>query len=343
MRLAQLARKVNKNQDEIRRFIEGAFDSELNRDPNLKLDEKHVDAVIEKFEVKVEEIESEEIIAEKVEIPETTPKTSEVVNEKVEEKIIEKAAAIEEVNASAEEIVIPEATDIKEEAVLAEDKEDVSETDENSEDSIENSTENDTNTELDPFIARAVDPNAELIKAPKASIEGFKVVGKIDLPENKVEEEVAVEEEVTNSTETELEINDGEEVVDELEASMQAANQDIKTAEKVVSKEVKENSDQEEESSPFKDEKGIYHFSKEQLDNRKKFLELKSERERTTFEKEKKKRHYKELMAATQKPSVKAKKEKIILKKVAKKSEKIQQEKEKPTTLWGKFLYWLND
>ncbi|MBK9191961.1 MAG: hypothetical protein IPM77_10845 [Crocinitomicaceae bacterium] len=42
--------------------------------------------------------------------------------------------------------------------------------------------------EKDPFIPLPVDPDAELIKAPKIKLDGLKVVGKIELPEKKQKE-----------------------------------------------------------------------------------------------------------------------------------------------------------
>ena len=311
MRLGQLARKVNKNQDEVRRFIEKEFKVELNHDPNVKIEEDHMNAVIAEFYVEevVEEKPIKAVEAEKVEEPvQEEPKAEEPVAEETPE--IEEDIVTEEVN---EEVAVAETEEVEE--TTSEVEEQVEETEE----------------ELDPFIERPVDPDAELIKAPKVELEGFKVVGKIDLPVEKVVEEEA--EEVST------------EGVDELEASMQAINQDVKTAKVAEASEVAENLEKDEEAeenSIYKDAKGIYHFSQEQLDNRAKFFEAKKEKERLEREKEKKKRHYEEMMAQSKKDGTPKKAVKgAPTKKPAKK--KPVETKQEPTTVWGKFLRWLND
>lgn len=296
MRLGQLARKVNKNQDEVRRFIEKEFNTELNHDPNVKIEQEHLDAVLDAFVV-------EEVTEEK------PAEVSEVVEEKTND---EETKEMAEVSAeSAEEEVEEAPTEELEEELPA---------DEIEEESVEA-------VELDPFVERPVDPDAELIKAPKVELEGFKVVGKIDLPEPKVVEEASTEE------------------IDELDASMQAINQDVKTAKVAEAVEVAENIEKDEEAeenSIYKDSKGIYHFSQEQLDNREKFFERKREKERLEREKEKKKRHYEDMMAQTKKDGTPKKAVKgQAPKKPSKK--KVVEQKQEPTTLWGKFLRWLND
>ena len=49
MRLAQIARKVGMTPTEIRRFIEGEFQVTIGNEPNYKLNEDQIDAVLQNF------------------------------------------------------------------------------------------------------------------------------------------------------------------------------------------------------------------------------------------------------------------------------------------------------
>ena len=62
MRLAQIARKVDSKPQDIRKFIQEKFNVELDADPNTKVDEEQVNAILEHF--KKEEVVEETVIEE---------------------------------------------------------------------------------------------------------------------------------------------------------------------------------------------------------------------------------------------------------------------------------------
>ena len=320
MRLAQIARKVGMTPTEIRRFIEGEFQVEIGNEPNYKLNENQIDAVLQNFTP----VEKEPEVAPKKE--ETTPveTTVEEVNETVPE-ITETEAAIPQ--ETGEEVL--EAT--KEIAPVTEG---VIEEEEIAHNSAEDTTSDLEVYEADqeedgPFIEAEVDPDAELIKAPKIKLDGLKILGKIELPEKK---EVEPE-----KTEEELEAEEAEKIA-ALDAAMQSQAQDIRK--KGDSKADKKEA---QEVSEYKDKNGIYHFSHQQKINReKRLIELEIKRKREN-ERNKKKQHYQKMMQGReQKKSVKA--EKIKARKTAAtKEKKAQKTTEAPKGLWAKFLRWLND
>jgi len=164
-------------------------------------------------------------------------------------------------------------------------------------------------SEIDVFTPLPVDPNAELIKAPKIKLEGLKVIGKIELPEKiKIEPEINDE----NSSDITDSINNDKKI-----------DVDI--------------NEQEEEYSIYKDKKGIYHFSQQQRENRIKSLERIKLAKREALRKKKKNIHYEKIAEKTKKKTDKKEnKQRASIK---------NQSTAKPERkgLWGKFLNWLND
>lgn len=330
MRLAQIARKVNKKPNEILEFIESSFNVKLEEDLNLKLSDEHESAIIAEFMPEEPEVE-------KVQETTSTKESSEPeITDSEQEEVIEEEP-LEESTTSTTEV-----------------------TDEVNAEETEQSDEEAVETDADPFIEREVDPDAELIKAPKVALEGIKVVGKIDLPKTKQElaEEydpnVEIEHEPlpdADSVENEIDQLDGktdtsdfhfesdDELLSDLEAAQSTLSQDVKknVQEIATAKEVKDNvvEEEDEESARFKDKKGIYHFSREQRDNRQKKLFLIAEKRKLEDLKEKKKKHYEENVAKKTTPVKKKPKKKSIA----------EQSSDKPERkgLWGKFLNWLND
>lgn len=325
MRLAQLARKVDSKPEEIRKFILDEFGIELDNDPNVKLSDEQAEAVQQKFEVAVVDVAEEP-----AEIPvEAVP---------AEEEDTSAEITVEEVIEPAETVAV-KTTTVDE--ILA-----------------QNEGNEELGDEEKPFVEAVYDENAELIKAPKIQLEGVKVVGKIDLPvketavessEEKNESESGYnepigEEGLPTAEQVEAEIDREEaletvadkNITDELDMAMAASTQDVKSGRTKQSKpkEVKENIE-EEENSIYKDKNGIYHFTQEQLENRKKRLAELSDKKKQQALKDKKKRHYKDLMR--DQPASQKKKKKSPEKKHK------QENKSEPKGIWGKFLAWLND
>ena len=357
MRLAQIARKVGLTPVDIKRFLESEFDQSIGNEPNYKLDEKQIAAVLEKFpipepivvapvvketpkepvdafdqavtemkqvvdDVNELELPDAEIAAEADELTQTHSEVSTGTNA---DESTEVEAEVEQSNPEDEETITTEA--------ISETVEELSAVEINYDEPAEVQ-----DTEAS-FVELAVDPEADLIKAPKVKLDGLKVLGKIELPGEK-------EVEVVEKTEEEVEQEENEALA-ELDAAMQLSAQDIKPA-KVVSrqeaKETKEHIAVEEESySEYKDARGIYHFSLQQKLNREKAVVRVELNKKRQAEKEKKKRHYKEVMKDRQQKepvAVNKTKQKKIETKKKKREEK---NTEAPKGIWAKFVSWLND
>lgn len=359
MRLAQIARKVSKNPSEIRSFIKKEFNIELDKDPNIKIEDEQVTAILEHFKVEEpEEVDvKKEVVASVVEEIEIDPnietdieslkEVAEVVEEKIEipevvkeEKPVEAATEKEKEEKEAKKKVvgIKHASPEELEELKAKKEEETTE-----------------------FKAVEVDKNAELIAAEIERLEGLKVIGKIELEDDKETKKLMNEEvelPTADSVESEIDNLDGEldtsefpdlgegesdetkeAIFAELDAQMEnKAAQKVKSGTSKPAREITENTD-EDEDSIYKDSKGIYHFTSEQRANRRKSLEEKRAKELAKKQKEKKARHYKENVAAVAQPKKKKAPSKRAEKKIAAK----QAKKDAPTSLWGKFVNWLND
>lgn len=183
-------------------------------------------------------------------------------------------------------------------------------------------------SEKDPFIPLPVDPDAELIKAPKIKLDGLKVVGKIELPEKKQKEENPVTAENAESTD---QSNQPEIPVSENKPAATGSKKSNKSTSKIVDSD-------EEEFSIYKDKKGIYHFSQTQKENRKNSLE-RIKREKQEEQRKISKVKYYQQTAAPEKPVMSSAKKN---KKQAERQMKKQAEPVKRKGIWGKFINWLN-
>lgn len=338
MRLGQIARKLNVKPLEVKAFIEKKFEIELGDDLNLKLEDEYVDAINEQFKVIEVVSEAEEKPKKKVEeviVAEEKEETTDDQEPKSELKeIVEENIVIEdsEKEISDSDTVAAEqeqSTSTLEEVTSTENKEEEEETD----------VVDDMATEP---IELEVDPNAELIKAPKVTLEGLKVVGKIDLPEDKKEEEIIDEETSEDILEVvsteEIESNEIDPEIAELDAAMASSSQDINKETKVaIAIEEKEhlNEEEEEEYSVYKDKRGIYHFSQEQKQNRIDSLHRLKTQEKIKMQKAAKQRFYKETVSSQPVKKKKTKKSVAV--------DKPKEEKKEVKGVWGKFLRWLND
>lgn len=281
MRLGQLARKLDMKPNQVRDLIRQQFNVEIDNDLNTRIEDEYANALSTQFAQPSSPIETEI-----VELPKQEP----IVVESQKNETLEIATASDVVE-STENTLIQESNTDGQPAVEKTEK-----------------------TEADYFTPLPVDPNAELIKAPKVKLDGLKVVGKIDLPKPK-------------------------EVVPE------SGDENSKTK---PERYARTNSKSDVELTPeeeaiyaiYKDKKGIYHFSKAQRENRKNSLErIKRERE-DLKRKEQRVKHYQKIAEATEKR----------VEPVAKKSRKTEQKESqkkaaKPERkgLWGKFLNWIND
>ena len=183
MRLGQLARQLNINTSDIVSLL-NEHDITINDHPNVKIEGEPEQIVLGKFgqEKKPEKAETEITVDLQV-IEESAPTTELLESPLTEEEPItfeeEQIAAVAEIEPS-----IPQEEESKEmiepqELNMPDAPE---ENHENLETSIELVTEetNESNLNID---------EDEVIRAPKISLEGLKVVGKIDLPEPKIKEQ----------------------------------------------------------------------------------------------------------------------------------------------------------
>lgn len=360
MRLAQLARKVKVTPTEIKRFLEAEFDLTIGKDPNFKLNEDHIEAVINKFPVplepaptvkkrtdtKVEEqqdLAHEEIIDEVTVAVEESAATTQVTITEESTVEIEEAAAVKELVDKAEQLEVTtnekESVEPIEEDTLVADTEKENQVDEEIE-KIEIDYESESveaAEDVTTFEEVPVDPNAPTIGAAKIKLDGLKILGKIELPSNQKESVEPIEENTVSE----------EDEIARLDAAMQSNVQDVKAGkiEQPLPKAVEANlTNNVEELSPYKDKNGIYHFSAEQKNNRIKRLRQLEQLKREKARKEAKRRHYIEHVAKNQKPvSKKVEKTKEKKTEIRKEKKLAKEVKEQPKGLWQRFKSWLND
>lgn len=182
-----------------------------------------------------------------------------------------------------------------------------------------------------------------VIKAPKVEVTGVKVVGKIDLPGDKAEEtetksEEKSEEEIIETATPESNIEEVEEVkaIEELIEEKIEVEKPVEPVKDPVQKKVvqTQNSNKNRKSLTYEEERSL---AQQEYRN-----ELKKKKE---IDKKNKKANYERMMQerlAKQAPKKsKGKKSKI---ETSKPTTKVAVEKiDEPTTLWGKFIRWLNN
>ena len=309
MRLGQLARKLDRKPQELVDFLEKEHQITIEMDLNTKVDKDALSFITEAF--KIEEI-LEIPVETKEEIAELTEK--EIVEEVYDTEVAETVSEIdveEEVALSDEEI-----EDIAIAAVAAEIEE--------SEEPIEEKT----TTVVQERIARVGEDGEELpelivedgvIKAPKPELDGFKVVGKIELPSTKR----SIQFLVTNGGQTE-----------DVTESIFETRRKEKEARKKQAFELRK-------ARKGKQQKKRTSRTLTDAD-RKAHADRRAERKKAELEKkqaEKRKRHYEENVQKKAAVHSKKKKQKEIEK--AAKKQKAPKVPE-PTTMWGKFKKWLN-
>ncbi|MFA5575459.1 MAG: hypothetical protein WC994_10490 [Brumimicrobium sp.] len=149
-----------------------------------------------------------------------------------------------------------------------------------------------------------------VIKAPKIEVEGVKVVGKIDLPEKKV---------ITKDEDPESEI----------------AREVTPTSTKEVRK--------QKIAKPHNRKRNTKTLSYDEQIKKEKREHSKKIQQKREAEKRKKKAYYENLMKERNQSNLQ-KKKKIKTKAKSTKQKQVEiQEIEKPKSIWGKFIYWLNN
>lgn len=326
MRLAQIARKVGMTPTDIQSFLESEFDIQLENEPNYKLNEEQLAAVYEKYPKIQPEIATATLNVEDDNTGKTVSEEDSLITDEFE-------PAVEE-STEAEEIIL-EATneEVVEESIEPETTQDKSP----KKVTIHYQEENEVILEDEQegnFEEAEYNPDAEFIEAPKVKLDGLKILGKIELPEKKapVEEEKTAEE---------IEAEEADEIA-HLEAAMRSQAQDVKVGKN--SKDTDTSNSEEEEISEYKDAKGIYHFSHTQKENRARALVEIQLRDKAIKEKEKKKRHYEEMMKSRKAESQNKVEIKSSKPKKAVSQPKQKKQKAEPAKgFWAKFLRWLND
>ena len=280
MRLGQLSRKINTSTSEIISFIENDFNETLEDHPNTKVPDIYITRIEQFFLLRKAEITNK----------------------------------IEDTNAELGEQEAQQPNDSKESEVLESPNktitEEVVETEET--ETIEpDAIDNDDDDEANDLIIED-----GVIKAPKPKVEGVKVVGKIDLPKPKEEDQ-------------------NEEEVDQ-------ENQDASIEKKSTTKPILRDKNPKNRKRTRKGSRSKPVVSFEEQKKKEKEAYIKQQELKKQKEKELKRKNYESMMQE------KKQSKKTVSKKNKKKNNKNinsaeQRKKAKqPTTIFGKFLRWLN-
>ncbi|MFD1553905.1 hypothetical protein DNU06_14125 [Putridiphycobacter roseus] len=324
MRLGQLARRLERKPQELVDFLIKEHEIAIETDLNTKIEGVALELVMEAFKVELPPVD----LPEAVEVP--VP-----IEEEITVELVEVPEAIEPVETVVESVELPEIEiEIVEmpEAEIAlsdEEIENVAAAAVVAEIDAEEPTETVTEHVVEK-IARVGEDGEELpelivedgvIKAPKLELDGFKVVGKIELPTIKRSVEFLVTNgDVTEDvTETIYETRSHEAAVRKKKAVAQHKNRKVKQVTKRNSRTLTEAD------------------RKAHADRR----AIRKKEEAEVLLQEKKKQHYFENVQKKTLKSSRQKKTKEIAKAVKKQSP--VKKAPAPTTLWGKFKKWLND
>ncbi len=330
MRLAQLSRKVKAKPSDIQIFLKDKFGIAAD-DVNTRINQEQIDAVLLKFGPRNE---TAQLSMDYGLFAESAPDETDVdLREEAAQEIVQDTLPEEEaspiVTADTEPATI-DVVDLEKQAVVASD-------------------------------ATHIEPDSELIiedgviKAPRIKLEGLKVVGKIELPAKKVKEIQVVQpveqaDAATDNAVTQVEspvvsstpAASEDAVLAELEQQMARNKQAVKASRQKsqTPKEVEEHFAADDESSAYKDSKGIYHFTLTQLENRKKALLRIAEKKKNKSQKKSKVSHYEKRMNETKSVTKKAEPAKKSQPKKIKREEEAKPKAKGPL---AKFLRWLND
>ena len=315
MRLAQIARKLKVKTSEVVAFVDQKFEDQIVHAPNTKIPDDYVSDIVGHFTVETEVKSEVKNSTEPAPIKETKEEIQENLEVKIESQLPEEEDKIDAVNI----------LDKKSEA--------------------NHGLEEQESEEPNELIIED-----GVIKAPKAEVKGIKVVGKIDLPTDKIEETGSNnEEDVIEKTEESA--LSGSTLSDEqIDTETDSQKLDKTTTDK---KELEIPLKVEEDKKPAKkkkieqpkkvskNRKSLTYEEERNLAQKEYRDELKKQK---AVEKKKKKANYdrmlkeRSLKSTPKKPSIK----KTLKETPDTATKKAVEKKNEPTTLWGKFILWLN-
>lgn len=310
MRLAQISRKINKKPTEVLSYIQQEFNIQLAPKANTKIPEDLLEKIINHFEAQSpntsENTPIEEVATEAPTLPEVE---EEATTEKEPETIAEVTPEVAEESVAVAEVEAIEEVEIEEKEVQAD---------------LSPEAENTPQIETEDGVEDEVILNIEngVIRVPKVAVEGIKVIGKMDIASPKKEEEEEPEEEAAEHIDKE-DTSAVEEPTDQQKmAAMRAQKPHVQRSKK-------------------NKRKAGTHLSFEEQ-RQKAEAELKLElKKKAASQKKKRKQHYQQTMKkGVSSPSKKSNKK-------GKKTTSAQKNQVKaaprPTSIWGKFIYWLNN
>ncbi|MDX1652093.1 MAG: hypothetical protein R3277_06350 [Brumimicrobium sp.] len=310
MRLGQISRKLGVKSSEVIQYIEKEFNQEIKNHPNCKIPDELVDKIESHFARPVD--------------PEKDHKDNPGKDDKLDSGDIPK-------NEVDKEVV--EVFEDETKKGLASSKNEDAERLKG--DLVSDEKSRKTDREIaNEVLADSSDPENEIdlnvvdgvIKAPKVEAQGIRVVGKIDLPQEKVEEEVE-------------KIDDDHENIPHTPSEEDESVQE-KKSDKEPKKERKATSDKGKsgrKKAKREDEVSYDEQKRRELEKYRKEQEKKRK-----AAKEAKRKNYESKIKSNKNtlPKEKSRKKKATKKETTGKSENIKQQE--PTTTWGKFLRWLN-
>jgi hypothetical protein len=294
MRLGQLSRKQQVKTAEIIDILQSEYDVAINNHPNSKVPEELVAHLEDRFK--------KEIVLESPAEPEVSVIEDHEVIAEIPRSETPNDSEIQELPVEElEEVLIIENTPI--------------------------------------YTNDIVDEEAELnivdgiIKAPKIEFTGVKVVGKIDLPEKKIEAptETLIEEDTPVDSDIDIENPEKQENVETTEISAKPATP-REIEKKHTNRPAKKNQSERKDRQRRNDQPLLTPEEQRRI-KLKEAQKLKLEAQKA--KKEKRRATYSQELKPSNNPSSPQKKKKVVSNKTPK--------KQKPTSLWGRFIYWLND
>ncbi len=309
MRLGQLSRKLEISNREVVSFL-ATKGIEIKDHPNVKVSDEAEVILIEEFGI-IEKTPLEDPIIVEEPVKEEFIQEEVLVEPEIEETDISKEIVENNPSESVEEIIVDAEVTIEEEPIVEETE-------------LEIATESDdvhhdesiTVGEMlgdddDPESVKSFD-HVKVIKAPKVELPGLKVVGKIDLPQPKVEMEEPLHEAPEES----------EEKSEESAPKVRTISHDRKNSRARLTPQQMEEKRQRRKKSEEK-------RNKEAIDRR--------ERQEQKRLKELREAHYKAKVEKA--PKSKSVKHKVS---INKNSKKMADPKDQPKSMLGKFWKWLN-
>lgn len=287
MRLGQLSRKLQVKTAEIIDFLQSEYDVVINNHPNSKVPEELLALLEDRFKKEI---------------------------------VLESAAELENAIIEEHEVVLdvpktetPNDSEIQESPLEELEKVVI----------IENSPNYNNDIVEDEAELNIIDG---VIKAPKIEFAGVKVVGKIELPEKKIEA----------PTDTLIEEVSPIDPNNDIENSEEKVNAEPITPEQVEKKRKSRPSKTSQSERKDRHRRNDQPLLTPEEQRRIKLKEAQKQKlEAQKAKKENRRETYSQELKPSKNNSSSQKKKKIISNKTPK--------KQKPTSLWGRFIYWLND